>query len=645
MLGNNINKLIYFFKLYLFSLIVLFITRVILYFYYFDYFLELTFIELITSLMVGIKIDIMSLNTFIGIFLLLLAIPFKFTLNKYYRYFLGYLWFVVLSIIIFINIADLIYFGFFYKHIDSTLIALNNDIDPIIGFAKAYIFYIIILIFCLLILLKVWSILLKKEVINNSYISLAGIFFVTLIFIAYGARGCKVSGKPFNISDAYVTDKISGANLSISGFYSAYRNSYNMSHKNQVIDFYPKDEAINNIRQILQNLNTKFVDKKYPFKRKFTDDKSIKKYNVSIVLLESFSSKFVDSFNGNIGLNTTPFLDSMANDGIKLTNAYANGRQSIDGVGAVLAGIVAPANNNLYFGKGLEASQFSYLGSIFKNNGYSTIAMQSSKRNSFRVDSIARLSGFDTFYGAEDFQTHQHGEDKNKMPHYGTWDGDMFNRYFKELDTIKKPFLSFAFTSTTHFPYYLPAKKYEIYPQNKKTINGFFNTMRYTDDMIKDFITKAKKTTWFKDTVFIFIADHTAPITIKEILNFEKENNLKIPNRTLEHYKIPFIIYAPYILKPQIIDTVVSQADILPSMLDILGFKNQFSTISNSVFKKDKNSFVFAKAGDIYTFITKDGYTTRRTDKRFIVENKDYSKEILSIHQVFVDNLNKNRFY
>ncbi len=111
----------------------------ILYFYYFDYFVELSSIELITSLFVGIKIDVMSLNTFIGVFLLLLALPFKFTINRYYRTAFGYLWFLILSIIVFINIADLIYFGFFYKHIDSTLIALNNDIDPVIGFAKAYI--------------------------------------------------------------------------------------------------------------------------------------------------------------------------------------------------------------------------------------------------------------------------------------------------------------------------------------------------------------------------------------------------------------------------------------------------------------------------------------------------------------------------
>lgn len=597
-----------------------------------------------TSFIVGIKIDIMSLNTFIGLLILLIALPFKFTTSKYYKATIGYLWFLIIAIIIFINISDLLYFGFFYKHIDSTLIALNNDIDPIIGFVKSYIVYIIFLFLALFVLFKLWSKIVHEEIKSHSYVAMSVIFVTVLLFVAFGARGCKVSGKPFNISDAYVTDKISGANLSISGFYSAYRNSYNMSNKNQVIDFYPKDEAVETVQKVLNSDNITFNNSGYTFQREINST-TTKKYNVAVILLESFSSKFVDSFNGNIGLKATPFLDSLAADGIKLSNAYANGRQSIDGIGAVVAGIVAPANNNLYFGKGLEASKFSYLGSIFKSNGYETIAMQSSKRNSFRVDSIMRLSGFDRYYGAEDFKTHQHGEDKDKMPHYGTWDGDMFNRYFKELDSIKKPFLSFTFTSTTHFPYYLPSKKYEIYPHDNKTINGYFNTMRYTDDMIKDFITKAKKTEWFKDTIFVFVADHTAPITKKEIEVFENETNIKIPQRDLEHFKIPLIIYAPHIFKPQVIDTVVSQADIIPSLVDIMGFKNSFSTISNSVFNKDTDSFVFAKEGDIYTYITKDGYTTRRTDKKFDVKNIDYSKEILSIHQIFVDSLNKNNFF
>ena len=587
----------------------------------------------------------MSLNTFIGILLLLLAMPFKFTHTKYYKATLGYLWFLIIAIIIFVNIADIVYFGFFYKHIDSTLIALNNDIDPIIGFAQNYVLYILALIIGLFYLLKVWSKIVHHDIDDHSYISMGLIFLTVLLFVAYGARGCKTSGKPFNISDAYVTDKISGANLSISGFYSAYRNSYNMSNKNQVINFYPKDEAIQSVQDILKSEKTTFSNTNYPFQREFKYTQSSKQYNVSIILLESFSSKFMDSFNGNIGLNATPFLDGLAKDGIMFTNAYANGRQSIDGIGAVLSGIVAPANNNLYFGKGLEASKFSYLGTIFKNNGYKTIAMQSSKRNSFRVDSITRLAGFDRFYGAEDFKTHQHNEDKDKMPHYGTWDGDMLNHYFKELDSMKKPFLSFAFTSTTHFPFYLPSKKYEIYPHDKKTINGYFNTMKYTDDMIKDFITKAKKTSWFKDTIFIFMADHTAPITNKEILTFEKENNIKIPSRELEHFKIPLIVYAPDIFKPQEINTVVSQADIIPTLIDTMKFKNSFSTISNSIFNKNENSFVLAKEGDIYTYITKDGYTIRRTDKLFETKNKDYSKEVLSIHQTFVDSLNKNKFF
>ena len=64
-----------------------------------------------------------------------------------------------------------------------------------------------------------------------------------------------------------------------------------------------------------------------------------------------------------------------------------------------------------------------------------------------------------------------------------------------------------------------------------------------------------------------------------------------------------------------------------------------------SVLNQNKNSFAFVKEGDIYTYITKKGYTTRRVDKLFETKNQDYSKEILSIHQIFVDSINKNKFF
>ena len=220
-------------------------------------------------------------------------------------------------------------------------------------------------------------------------------------------------------------------------------------------------------------------------------------------MLESFSAKFVDSFT-NSHLGVTPYLDFLSNHGVKFVNAYANGMHSIIGIGAILAGVVPPINTDLYFGKGLESSNFSYIGSIFKKNGYHTLAMQSSNRHSFRVDSITKMAGFDKYFGAEDFKTHQHNEDKNKMPFYGTWDGDMFNRFFTEINKLQEPFLAFTFTATTHFPFYLPSKKYEIYPHSDQNLNGFLNTMYYTDCMIQDFMHKAQTAKWFKNTIFIY---------------------------------------------------------------------------------------------------------------------------------------------
>jgi phosphoglycerol transferase MdoB-like AlkP superfamily enzyme len=354
-------------------------------------------------------------------------------------------------------------------------------------------------------------------------------------------------------------------------------------------------------------------------------------------MLESFSSKFIDSFNGNIGLKTTPNLDYFAKNGLKFNNFYANGQRSIQGITAIFTGLINP-NSNIYLGRGLEASGLTYLGNLAKQNGYSTISMQSSNRNSLRFDSISKLAGFDEYYGSEDFTKNTNGEDKDKKPLYGTWDGDMLGSYFDKINNIKKPFLSFAFTSTSHFPFVSAGKKWQIYPHIQKDTLGFLNTMKYTDDMLGVFIDRCKKQPWFKDTIFIFLADHTAGlhnISIKNIDIFAKNYNIKFPNRKNERFKIPLVIYAPYIFKPKVIDIVSSQADILPSLVDYLGWDSSFSTISNSFFDKMvENRFAISKFGDKYLIVTKEKLS------------KKQNKTILqSIRQSTYNLLLKNKLY
>jgi phosphoglycerol transferase MdoB-like AlkP superfamily enzyme len=82
----------------------------------------------------------------------------------------------------------------------------------------------------------------------------------------------------------------------------------------------------------------------------------------------------------------------------------------------------------------------------------------------------------------------------------------------------------------------------------------------YTDYALKQFFDMAKKQTWFKNTVFVIVADHCASSSGKTELPMDK-------------YRIPAFIYAPGLIQPQKIDKLVSQIDVMPTVLGILNFK------------------------------------------------------------------------
>ena len=628
-------------SLYIISLISLFLIRFSLYLIYPEDFSDLNFYELISSFLMGLRIDIIVINTFTGLIILLLIIPFSFVYKRKYRYFLGYLWFLFLAIILFTSVADTIYFSFVHRHVSDELLAMQNDFiyipKLIIG---AYLKETVLTFLFLGVLFFVWNRILKAGVKRIKILMLKkiAVFFIAFILLFIGARGT-VKSKPFNMADAYVTNKFSSANLAINGFYSMYRSTAKKKHINYKL--LENEIAIKKIQELLATKKSEFVDKQYPLIRRFKSHNK-KHFNIVIIMLESWSAKFIDSFNGNAGLKATPHFDKIANSGIKFTNFYANGERSIDGITAIFSGIVVPIGKT-YLGRGLELSNLSYLGTIAKENNYSTLSMQSSKRGSFRIDSISRLAGFDEYFGAEDMPN-VGNEDADKQPAFGTWDGNMFAFLFDRINNIKKPFLSFAFTSTTHIPFISPGKKWEIYPHNEKKVNGLLNTMKYSDEKLSEFMEKCKKEPWFKDTIFIFLADHTAGFgDDRELL---KGSSFKLQKRELEGYWIPLVFYAPHILKPQTADILSSQADLMPTVIDILGFKNTFATVSNSLFDDGYNRFVFIKDGYTYTMIKNGGYIQHNLKNILKKSSKEnFENDILAIDQVLFTLLNKNRIY
>lgn len=352
------------------------------------------------------------------------------------------------------------------------------------------------------------------------------------------------------------------------------------------------------------------------------------------MLMESWSPFYIDSF-GNNKFGVTPNFDSLANDGLQFTNFYAVGQRSIEGIQASLTGL-PPLIGIPNLGFGLEANNFPRIGNILKSKGYETIFMQSSRRRSFRVDAIARATGFEQYYGMEDMPMLLDYEGQKST--FG-WDYESMMFLKSKLDAAKKPFFGFLFTGTTHAPYIRPAKDLVKYPHGSNNENGFLNTLHYSDWSLGEFMKAASKTSWFDDTIFIFIADH----------NYDAYRSFSYPER----FHIPLVIYAPRLFKHRKIETVGSQSDISPTILDLLGINEPFATVGGSMFRKN-DEFAYLCDKDSVGIITDRGYLSHSLKNRldaggFSQEiGADYNdrleKKLLALDQVMYEMVTANKW-
>lgn len=566
----------------LISIVALFLERVFLYFYNIEHFQTLTILETTLSFLNGIRIDLIAILTFSGIYILILLF-----LERFRRAF-QILWFLTIVLIFTINFGDILYFPFVNRHISNELSFLGNDLTFLFDMAKNYIYEIIFYLISISIIAIIWFRvsaipIAKKELSFGKEIT----FFIlatSLIFI--GVRG-KIEGKPFGISDAFINGKVESANLSLNGFFSIYRSS-----KERDFKFMNSEKAIEITQNLLEKDFGKFKNREFPIERYFENSKNSGE-NIVIIFVESLTSKYVDSFGGE-NFGATPFLDKLSEKSLVFKNFYANGQRSIEGITAVLTGF--PSISGLpNLGNGLELSNFSYLGKLANLNGYRTIGMQSSKRSSFRIDSLFKLAGFQEFYGAEDMADFRDFERDMPLPFDAVWDGNAFRFLSEKLKKEEKPFLSFIFTASTHFPCKLPHKDFEIYPHNEFEREGYLNNLKYVDSEIESFFKRSEGESWFQNTTFIITGDHTLG------------KGVGVSHENLEHFRVPLIIYSPKNELKKEFFQISSQTDILPTIIDKLGLNNKFSAFGNSLLRK-RDDFAILREGNEMILLKSDDF-------------------------------------
>lgn len=226
---------------------------------------------------------------------------------------------------------------------------------------------------------------------------------------------------------------------------------------------------------------------------------------------------------------------------------------------------------------------------IFKSEGYDVAAYHGYKRDFWIRDRAYPHIGIDKFYAEDDFNL----DEKIGM---GLSDGSFFNQ---SIEIMKKeqtePFFSFMITLTNHVPYAMPndLKKIKIKKEDENSIFGnYLNTVNYTDKVLGDFISKLKESGVYENSVIAIYGDHHG------ILMNNPDDNRRISQFVGKTYdfdtmlNIPLIIHVGGMDKNVKIDTVSSQLDFAPTILNLFGIDREKYVMMGEDILSDKNPHI-----------------------------------------------------
>lgn len=328
-------------------------------------------------------------------------------------------------------------------------------------------------------------------------------------------------------------------------FFAAYRSAgldYERFYRSE-----PTREAFIGLRPLLKTPDATFTsDDPFDITRRITAYRPTRKLNVVLISVESLSAGYSGTYGSKLGL--TPELDKLSAHSLVFADLYATGTRTVRGLEA-LSLSVPPTPGESIVKRPHNEGLFS-LASVFNRQGYVS---------EFLYGGYGAFDNMNYFFAHNGYVV----KDRENIPKdsihaenvWGVADEDLYTMALGEFDRVHatgKPFFAHIMTTSNHRPYTFPKGRVNM-PQLQRN-----SAVAYTDWAIGDFIRRAKGKPWFGDTVFVITADHCA-------------SSGGIAALPTFRYRIPLWIYAPAHIPAGRVERRLSQIDIPPTLLGLLG--------------------------------------------------------------------------
>jgi len=540
-------------------------SRSLFYFFNFQYFRDLEGMGLFLAFLAGIRFDITAVIVLNTPYILMNVVPLPIRTHRMWQR-VANICYLSLNITGFaFNIIDTVYFRFTSKRMTADIFSfIETGEEDFISLIPLFIADFIweILAWVLVMLIFGWinsRIRVERRKINSImrfYLFNFLFFLLSGTLAIIGIRG-GFQLRPITIIDAGRYTDAKNVSLVLNTPFTIIKS---FGHTGLKELSYFKDE--DHLKSIFS-----------PVHPPATNDSihDFKDFNVVVIIMESFSTEYIKALNGDLIETTyTPYLDEIIKGSLAF-RAYANGKQSMEALPAIVAGIPS-LTTRPYITSAYGSNNITSLASLLGSSGYSSSFFHGGRNGTMGFESFIDIAGFDNYYGKNEY-----GNDSDYDGNWGIYDEEYFAYFKAHLDNTPQPFISSIFSLSSHHPYAVPDKYKGKFRKGTLDIH---ESIMYADYALGRFFEEAEKSDWFENTIFVITADHTS-------LSYEKYYQTRAGI-----YAIPLIFYMPAKIKAEIKPDIAQQSDILPSVLGFLNYPDPFIAFGNNLF--DTTSYRYA---------------------------------------------------
>ncbi len=563
---------------FLILMVVYMLSRWFFYYINISSFQDVTWKEMMTISWGGLRFDISALCYLNIVCIVLQFLPLKVRHRARYQKVVKGIFLAVNILGIAVNVADIAYFEFGGRRTTSTIFSEFGGegnlgkvfLNSVTGYWQVWLFGAAMIAAVVLLYYNPLKTDRRQRIYssNRVYYTVHSIVFVFAVVLAIagmrGGLGIKMHPLRQDSADIYCKRPLESAivlNTPFTLITTAHKTGYKDPH---FFDEAALDSIFNPIRNTQPNGG------------------SMRRLNVVVFILESFSMEYTGFFNkgkdGGRYQGYTPFLDSLLQKSYAFEYGFANGIRSVDCMPASFAGIPRYIDPYCYYFYSNNTLQG--LPGMLKDEGYTTAFFHGAPNTTLGFKGFTNSIGFEHYFGMDEY-----GNDKDFDGSWAIFDEPYLKYFADRTDEIarkNKPFFLTVFTASSHDPFKVPDQYKATFTRGEIPMH---KVISYADHAIKQYFDKVHDKPWFNNTLFVFTADHCG-VSCREDYNNE-----------MGRFLIPIFFYTPGGQLPVKCDStrLIQQTDITPTLLTLLNYQKPYFSFGKDVFAPDSTfvNYVF----------------------------------------------------